>query len=59
MKTKKFEKKLVLSKKTIVNLNGNAMTQVLGGANTSYPIIVCCASEATFCDTCIKTGCLC
>jgi len=61
MKTKKFEKKLVLSKKTIVNLNGNAMTKVLGGATTSCVGEPKCKwSEFETCHyTCFNTGCMC
>ena len=36
MKSKKFSMKLTLNKKTIVNLNGNAMKEVHGGIIPTY-----------------------
>ena len=53
MKTKKFNKKLVLNKKTIVNLKNGQMKKVQGGK--TYPP---CGSPCTeFCDTWIFTIC--
>jgi hypothetical protein len=62
MKTKKFTKKLVLSKKTIVNLNGNAMMNVLGGAtidDCSWEHKIALSVCPTTCYTCLNTGCMC
>lgn len=58
MKTKKFTKKLALNKKNIANLNGNAMTKVIGGANVytwehKLAISVCLFS----CHTCTGLCC--
>jgi hypothetical protein len=36
MKTKNFQRKLVLNKKTVVNLNNNEMGVVYGGCDLSY-----------------------
>lgn len=64
MKTKKFTSKLVLNKKTIVNLNGNVMKKALGGAtldcswdptSPKIELSVC----PTTCYTCLNTGCMC
>jgi hypothetical protein len=46
MKSKKFRMKLTLNKKTIVNLNDNAMKEVHGGK-----------SETCFCYTYGRTSC--
>jgi len=37
MKAKKFQKRMVLNKKTIVNLTSNAMNDVKGGKNFTDP----------------------
>ena len=37
MKTKRFEKKLVLNKKTISNLSKDQMLSLKGGAQTDFP----------------------
>jgi len=40
MKSKKFEKKLVLKKRTILNLNTNEMNDVKGG-DTAHSVCFC------------------
>ena len=61
MKAKKFTKKLALNKKTIVNLNGNAMMKVLGGAtlDCSWEHKIELSVCPTTCYTCLDTGCMC
>jgi hypothetical protein len=41
MKTKKFEKKLTLNKKTVANLNILAMKNVQGGVMTQTECLTC------------------
>jgi hypothetical protein len=56
MKSKKFEKKLTLNKKTIVNLSEATMKNAQGGLITKES--ECCTINATYCDTC-NTLCTC
>lgn len=49
MKTKKIQKKLVLGKNTIANLNANAMERVYGGVINTVEV----------CYTKLGTNCLC
>jgi hypothetical protein len=58
MKAKKFTKRLVLNKKTIVNLNGITMTKVFGGATVGDIKIILSVCPTT-CYTCLGTGCMC
>lgn len=53
MKTKKFSKKLVLNKKTIVNLDGRSMSGIIGGltAVTNCPEDDNCISAPWLCYT--------
>lgn len=44
MKSKVLQKKLMLNKKTVVNLNGRAMNQVKGGVDTFYETCFTCAT---------------
>ena len=44
MKTKKFDKKLVLNKKTIADLSGDVMDKVYGGF-WSFPIYTECQTD--------------
>jgi hypothetical protein len=55
MKTKNFQKKLVLKKKTIANLNNEKMGAVIGGCIPGTPS---CPTSPHFCesiDYCIVT----
>jgi len=55
MKTKKINTKLVLNKKTIVNLPNNAMTALKGGKSGDIcpPTYVCATRVCTVsCTTC-------
>ena len=59
MKTKKFEKKLALNKKTVANLNNVQLSNVKGGGVIpSDPGFAClptfetCGTCAATCDTC-------
>ncbi len=53
MKTRKFEKKLVLSKKTVANLDNAAMLAVHGGDETGFTDCrTRCATEC--CDSLLK-----
>jgi hypothetical protein len=55
MKSKKFEKKLALNKKTIVNLNNGQLGHVKGGCVDTYP-----SCPFTISDDCVTlrfTGC--
>jgi hypothetical protein len=52
MKTRKFEKKLSLNKKTVSNLNGKAMGEVQGGAT-----FINCPTGLTYCRTDCVTNC--
>lgn len=56
MKTKKFEKKLVLNKKTIANLGNNELGNALGGGipdPTGYTCLVeTCPTDCGTCYTC-------
>jgi hypothetical protein len=52
MKTKKFDKKLVLSKETVADLNGNEMKVVYGGNRTEWPFSRC----VTDCLACTPTA---
>jgi hypothetical protein len=58
MKSKKFSMKLTLNKKTIANLNDNAMKEVHGGIETisACPIPACIVSH-TYCHTSCATDC--
>lgn len=42
MKLKKFEKKLVLNKKTIADLGNNVLSRVKGGIFPTFPFTACC-----------------
>jgi len=53
MKTKKFNKKLALNKKTVVNLDGSMMNGVKGGTDTYYT----CPTGFTVCRTACVTEC--
>jgi hypothetical protein len=50
MKSKKFDKKLMLKKKTVVNLKSHDMKGIYGGADTE----VWCPTGFTYC----VTGCI-
>jgi hypothetical protein len=55
MKTKKIEKKLVLNKTTIANLNNQAMEMVRGGSiddSDSGSIIGCSPVTTQSCEPC-------
>ena len=54
MKAKNFNKKLSLNKKTIVDLNNNALTEVLGGdpqpgTTKCYTMVAMDSCENTIC----------
>lgn len=56
MKTKKFEKKLGLKKKTIANLNNQEMVTANGGVEeTNYRT---CIQPTASCDTCLIETCV-
>ncbi|MCI0470841.1 MAG: class I lanthipeptide [Candidatus Aminicenantes bacterium] len=55
MKNKNFNKKLVLNKKTIIDLNNNEMNKLYGGVETQTPT-VCRTRCVTNCDTCPSVG---
>jgi hypothetical protein len=56
MKTKKFEKKLVLKKKTIANLNNGQLGQVKGGLlPTRTDCLTCVDCPTDTCETCPAT----
>ena len=47
MKQKKFDKKLSLNKKTLVNLSGGEMYNARGGEKYTYPLTYCeCPSKS-------------
>jgi hypothetical protein len=52
MKTRKFDKKLVLSKETVADLTGNEMRAVYGGLATDYYVSKC----VTDCLSCYPTN---
>lgn len=54
MKTKKINKKLVLSKQTIVNLRNGEMNELKGGSETSCFIQTCCGTTCDTGDPCIQ-----
>ena len=62
MKTKKFSRKLMLNKKTVVNLNGNMMGRVRGGEGNSRYMgptdcpncTQTCNCPTVTCDTCVS-----
>lgn len=62
MKTKKFDKKLGLSKKTIANLTRKGMREVKGGERDTactFCLYTCTGLECTikYCDTEIMSAC--
>jgi hypothetical protein len=57
MKTKKFNKRLALNKKTIADLNNSQMDAVYGGDLGSKPFTVCCPTELTCFNSCGGTAC--
>lgn len=60
MKLKKFEKKLALNKKTIVNLDTNQMSKVNGGYCYTFPKSGCVITNFTNCVTvCDPVGATC
>ena len=59
MKTKKFDKKLTLNKKTIADLSNPEMEKIQGGV-VSLPLSACCVTEYSKCLTqCVPGGALC
>jgi len=56
MKTKKFHKKLVLSKETVDNLNGNELKAVNGGNRTDWPYSRC-VTDCLACDPTAESQC--
>ena len=52
MKHKKINKKLVLNKNTISNLDSNGMNKVYGGDPVTYEYTVCFTGCATGCIQC-------
>ena len=54
MKTKKFEKKLVLSRKTIANLNNRELERIQGGTEPRSIAEQCKATET---DPCFLSAC--
>jgi len=62
MRTKKFNKKLNLNKKTIADLDPKKMNGIKGGAPSAFPS-GCCSEYVTCGDTCgcpppsVTTGC--
>jgi hypothetical protein len=58
MKTKNFEKKLTLNKKTIANLNRGQLAQARGGGETTscYTCDTCLTYCSCTCETCVPTG---
>lgn len=59
MKTKRFEKKLVLNKKIIANLNNQEMNAVQGGIDTTPTAWTACNNGATCRFPCVtwQTAC--
>jgi natural product precursor len=55
MKNKNFNKKLVLNKKTIVDLDNTEMNNLRGGVETETPTI-CRTRCVSNCDTCPTVG---
>jgi hypothetical protein len=53
MKSKKFEKKLALNKKTIADLNGDMMGRVHGGIENTQT--ASCCMGPTDCPNCTQT----
>jgi hypothetical protein len=58
MKSKKFQKSLVLNKNTIADLNGGAMNLVLGGGYSDNPP-VCETKFGPTCNTRCGSNCWC
>lgn len=61
MKTKRFDKKLVLNKKTIAHLHNGEMKAVAGGNPPgpickSAPLLTCVSAFGWSCPTCPQTG---
>ena len=52
MKSKQFNKKLVLKKNTIANLDNKGMASVYGGEEDTYVKTVCFTDCATNCFQC-------
>ena len=62
MKSKKINKKLVLKKSTITNLDNNDLNSVYGGALPTYVKTVCftlCVSNCYLCPTNFISKCDC
>ena len=60
MKSKQFNKKLVLKKNTIANLDNKGMASVYGGDPVTYEKTVCftiCATECPRCPTMMPSRC--
>ncbi|MGD2091389.1 MAG: class I lanthipeptide [Candidatus Aminicenantes bacterium] len=55
MRSKTLQKKLMLNKRTVINLNGRAMNQVKAGFNDS--LYVTCWSCVTCIASCPGVGC--
>ncbi len=56
MKTKQFDKKLVLNKKTVAHLNNGEMNGVQGGIDTIYSTNPSCSCPQ-FCATKLSNCC--
>lgn len=54
MKTKNFQKKLFLNKKTVANLNNNQMGVVFGGCDQSYLSCSTLPAKCTYTDLCTE-----
>jgi len=62
MKTKKFDKKLSLNKKTVSNLSSNQMKSAYGGYETferTYCRTDCATNCVTMCSACVMTCLIC
>ena len=51
MKAKKIKAKLLLNKKTVVNLNTNAMNGVIGGATFITDCRTACVTKCPLCPS--------
>jgi len=58
MKTKKIEKKLVLNRKTITNLDETQLNSVHGGVYTDFCVTVGRTVCVTYCIQCPSVKCM-